>query len=273
MHSRGSPRPGGDQIGNGCLTPTFSGAQQRPELLRNPCILGGSPTPSAGTKSEVVASPMPSRGPKRGWNCYITPAFSGILNKGDKIRSGRLTPAFPVPQKRVELLCIPCVVGGPQQRGQNQKWLPHPCFLRGPKEGEIVTQPLHSRGSPTPSAGTKSELAASPVPSRGAKRGRNCYATRAFSRVPNTKRGDKFRSGHLTPALLGAQKRGKLLRNPSILGDPQQRGQNQKWLPHRCLLAGPIKGRIATQPLHSRGVRNKGDKIKTGYLTPAVLGT
>ena len=24
---------------------------------------------------------------------------------------------------------------GPQQRGQNQKWLPHPCLLGNPKEG------------------------------------------------------------------------------------------------------------------------------------------
>ena len=48
---------------------------------------------------------MPSRGPKGGRKCYITPAFSGIPNKGEqnqkwsqtkgnKIRSGSLTPTF-----------------------------------------------------------------------------------------------------------------------------------------------------------------------------------
>ena len=26
-------------------------------------------------------------GPKRGWKCYVTPTFSGVPNKGDKIRS------------------------------------------------------------------------------------------------------------------------------------------------------------------------------------------
>ena len=26
-------------------------------------------------------------GPKRGWKCYVTPAFSGVPNKGDKIVS------------------------------------------------------------------------------------------------------------------------------------------------------------------------------------------
>ena len=33
-----------------------------------------------GTKSEEVASPMHSQGPKRGEKCYVTTAFSGIPN-------------------------------------------------------------------------------------------------------------------------------------------------------------------------------------------------
>ena len=64
--------------------------------------------------------------------------------------------------------------------------------------GGIATQPLHSWGSPTPSAGRKSEVAASPLPSWGPKRGRNCYATLAFSGVPNAKRGEKIRIVCLT---------------------------------------------------------------------------
>ena len=55
-----------------------------------------------GRKSELAAS----RGPKRGWKCYITPAFSGIPNIG----------------------------------GKNQKWLPHPYLLGGPKEGGSVVK-------------------------------------------------------------------------------------------------------------------------------------
>ena len=47
----------------------------------------------------------------------------------------------------------------------------------------------------------------------------------AFSGVPNTKRGDKIRSGYLTLAFSGAQKRAELLHNPCILGDPQQKGR------------------------------------------------
>ena len=40
---------------------------------------------------------------------------------------------------------------------------------------------------------------------------------------PQTK-GDEIRSGCLTPAFLGAQKRMEVLRNPCILGGPQTKG-------------------------------------------------
>ena len=121
---------------------------------------------------------MPSWGPGRGWNYYVTPAFSGVLDakrgekfivgslthaflgaqgraellcnkcvlkvphsKGDKIRVGYLTPAVSAAQNRVELRCNPCILGGPQRqaRGENQKGLPHPCLLGGPKGGGIAT--------------------------------------------------------------------------------------------------------------------------------------
>ena len=49
--------------------------------------------------------------------------------------------------------------------------------------GGNATSPLHSQGSST--KGTKSELDASPLPSRGPKSGRKCYITPAFSGVPN----------------------------------------------------------------------------------------
>ena len=91
----------GSTFRSGYLTPTFSGAKKRAEVLRNPCIpggpqrqawgeihmwlphprnpciLGGSPTPSTGKNSEVATSPLPSQGPTRGRKCYATPAFSG----------------------------------------------------------------------------------------------------------------------------------------------------------------------------------------------------
>ena len=57
-------------------------------------------------------------------NSLGPPAFSGDPNKKDKIRSGCLTLAFSGAQKRAEVLGNPCVLGGPQTRGQNQKSKP-----------------------------------------------------------------------------------------------------------------------------------------------------
>ena len=62
-------------------------------MLHHPCILGG-PQQKGQNQS----------GPKRGQKYYITPAFSGVPNKGDKIKAG-------------------------------------------PKEGGNATSPLHSQGS------------------------------------------------------------------------------------------------------------------------------
>ena len=239
----------------------FSGAQKWAELLHNTCILSGpqrqarkenqnrlpppcflwgpnvggigtqplhswgSPTPNTGTKSEFVAPPLPSLRPKSGWNCYVTTAFPGGPKQGNEIRIGYLTLACSGAQK----------------------------------VGAIATQPLHSRGSPLLGPGRKSELAASPLPSPGPKNGRNCYATPAFSGVPNAKRGDGIRIGCLTRAFSGAQKWAELLRNPCILGGPQRqaRAENQNSLPHPYLLRGPKVGGIATQPLHSGASRTR----------------
>ena len=186
-------------------------------MLRHPYILGRPQRQARGAKSEVAASPLLSRGPERGRKRYVTPALSRVPNA--------------------------------KRRERNQKWLPRPYFLGGPKEGGNATSPLHCRGSPTPSTGSKigngcltptfsgaqkraemlrhpcivggrqhqargakSEVAASHVVSRRPKRGRKCYATLAFSGVPNTKRGE----------------------------------QNQKWLPHHYFLGGPKEGGNAT---------------------------
>ena len=37
----GDPQTKGDKIRIGCLTPAFSGAQKKSEMVRHPCILGG----------------------------------------------------------------------------------------------------------------------------------------------------------------------------------------------------------------------------------------
>ena len=156
----------------------------------------------------MVASPLPSRGPKRGRKCYVTPAFSGVPNAkcGDNISSGYLTLAFLGARKRAGLLRNP--------------------WVRNVKRGDKI------------SSATSPRLSLRPI------RGQNWYATPAFSWVPNTKHADKIRNGYLNPAFSGAEKRAELLRNPHILGRPhcKAQGGNQKWLPHPCLLGGPKEG-------------------------------
>ena len=160
------------------------------------------------------------------------------------------------------MLSIQCILGDPQCRGTQSEVATSPLPSCGPKIGEKQYVHLHSRGSPTPNAsskirsgpqqtGTKSEMAASPLalgtrkraemlchpcilrdpqhrgtksklaasgpPSRVPKRGRKCYGFPAFSEIPN-------------------------------IGE-----QNQKWLPHTCLLGCPKEGANATASLHSQG--------------------
>ena len=155
-----------------------------------------------------MATPtLPCPGPTRGRNCYVILAFSGVPKQGDKIRSGYFTLAFSEGHTWAEVLGNPYILGGPKTRGQNQKWLLHLCLFEGPPSG------------------------------------RKCYVTPAFSRV--AKQGNKVTSGYSNPAFLGAHKSAEVLHNPYILGGPQTRGPNQKWLLHPCLLWGPQVGGIA----------------------------
>ena len=76
-------------------------------MLRHPCILGGTQQREQNQKSKrtlaVTMMLLVSKrgckdcpgflnstgrlGPKRGRKCYVTPAFSGVPNKGNKIGS------------------------------------------------------------------------------------------------------------------------------------------------------------------------------------------
>ena len=84
-------------------------------MLHHPCILGGpqqreqnqksKPTPGVtlmhhATKRGFKDCPgflnsTRRFGPKSGRKCYITPAFSGVPNKGNKIRSQNLRRGSP----------------------------------------------------------------------------------------------------------------------------------------------------------------------------------
>ena len=113
-------------------------------MLHNPCMLGGCQ--QRGKNHKGLPHPGLPEGLQEGI-CYINAAFSGLPNKGDNVKSGYLTPTFSGAQMRAQLLCNPYILGGPQTRGQNQKWcltralsraqmrveMPHnPCILGGP---------------------------------------------------------------------------------------------------------------------------------------------
>ena len=78
--------------------------------------------------------------------CYRT-----APTKGNKITIGCLTPAFSGTQKRAELLRNPCILRGPQQRGQIHNWpnRGRKCYVTlafsgVPKQGDkIRSQNLH----------------------------------------------------------------------------------------------------------------------------------
>ena len=173
----------------------------------------------------------------------------GSPNKGTKSK---------VAHKWAEVLHHPCVLGGPQTRGQSQRWptSERKCYISpafsgvpkqgdkikgGPKVGGTATLPLRSRGSPK--TGTKSKV---------------------------------------------AHKWAELLHHPSVLGGPQTRGQNQWWPTsgRKCYITpafsgvpkqgdkvkgGPQVGGIARSPLCSRLSPNKGTKSKVAHEWAEVL--
>ena len=80
-------------------------------MLRHPCILGNPQQRGQNQKSKPTTPGVTMMhhatkrgfkgcpgflnstgrlGPKRGRKCYVTPAFLGVPNKGDKIRSQNL---------------------------------------------------------------------------------------------------------------------------------------------------------------------------------------
>ena len=161
----------------------------------------------------------------------------------------------------------PCILGGPQQRRQNQT---------GPTSGrKCYITPAFS--GVRKERGTNSEMA-------GPTSGRKCYITPTFSGVPN--KGDKIKvgpqwGGNATSPLhsRGSPKKGgqnqNWMPNPCLLGGPQvggnatsprgspkKGGQNQNWMPNPYLLGGPQVGGNATSPVHSRGSPTKGTKSK-----------
>ena len=183
----------------------------------------------------MVTSPPSSWGPKRGQNCDVSPAFSGVSKRGEIIRISCLNPTFAEAQKKAELLRNPCILSWPQcqARGENQNWVCHPYLLKGPKKE------------------------------------RNCYATATFSGVPYSQRGKKITSGYLARRCSEAQKRAELLRIPCILmGPTPSMGRKSEVVTSPVPSHGsPKEGRIATPAFLGVPNAKRGEKIGSGYLT------
>ena len=187
-------------------------------MLHHPCLLGGHKR--RGTKLPVATSPAPSRGPKRGRNCYVTPAFSGVPPKGKLIQIRLPHPYLGGGPKEGGIAPSPLRSwGSPKNREQNQRRLPQPCLLGEPRARGNATQPPHTLGSPT--KGMKSEVATSPLSSRGPNSGRNATSP-VLTGGPQTKANQVTR-GYLTRTFLRAPKRAELLRNPCVLGGSPKR--------------------------------------------------
>ena len=349
---KGDKVKGGPQVGGSAESPLRSGgspnkgtksmvAQKGAEVLHHPCVLGGPETRGQG-----------QWWPTSGRKCYIIPAFSGVPKQGDKIKGGpqvggsatsplrsRGSPnkgtKTKVAHKWAEELYHPCVLGGPQTRGQSHRWLTsgRKCYITpafsgvpeqgdkhngGPQVGGSATSHLRSRGSPN--KGTKSMVAhkwaevlhhpciLGGTPTRGQSQRwstswRKCYITPALSGVP--KHGDKVKGGpqvggSATSPLRsrGSPNKGtksmvahqwaELLHRPCVLGGPQTRGQRQGWHTsgRKCYITpafsgvpkqgdkvngGPPVGGSATSPLRSRGSPNKGTKSEVAHKWAEVL--
>ena len=182
------------------VTPTFSGVPKH-----------------RGKKSKLVASPLPSQGPTSGRKHYITSTFSGVpKQRGTKSKLGPSPPAFSGAHEWAQMPHNPCILGGPQTKRDNIKI---GCLT--PALSVVDCASL------TPTQGATQQRVG------GEKKGK-----KVGGKMCSPTKGNKIRSGCLTLAFSGAQKRAEMLRHPCILGDPQ----------------------------------TKGDKIRSGSLTPAFSG-
>ena len=99
-----------------CLTPTFSWAQKRSEVLHHHRILGDLETKKYKIRSGDLTPPFLEAQKRAEILCHPC-IFGDLQTKKDKIRIGCLSPA---PKRGRKMLCNFCILGSPQQKGQNQ---------------------------------------------------------------------------------------------------------------------------------------------------------
>ena len=258
---------GGDKVKGGPQVSRSAISPLRSRGSHYPCVLGGRKT-----------SRQSQRWPTSGRKCYITPAFWGVPKQGEEVKgdqqvggsatSPQRSAGSPnkgtkskVAHKWAELRHHPCVLGGPQTRGQSQRppTSGRKCYITTafsgvPKQGDKVKGGPQVDGSATTPG--------------------------AFSRVP--KQGDKVKGGPQVGRSAIAPLRSRGSHHPCVLGGPHTRRESQ-----RCPTSGencyitlafsgvpkqgdkvkgaPQVGTIAASPLRSRGSPNKGTKSKVPH--------
>ena len=134
--------------------------------------------------SKEDASPLPCRGPKRGRKCCVTPAFSGIPNKGVQNQKSLPHPCLLGGQKRAEMLHHLGIVGGSSTKGTKiRSGCLTLAFLGAQKGAEMLCHPFILGDSQQTEP--NSEEDASPLPSQGPTRWWKCDITPAFLGIPN----------------------------------------------------------------------------------------
>ena len=214
----------------------------------------GSPTPSAGRKKTEV---VPNKA-EQNQNWLPQPCFLAGPKNAANATSPLHSQGPPRPSagsKNSEFV--------PNKGGKNQKWVPQPClaFLGAKKGPQMLCQPWILWDSQQ--RGRTSEVVASTLPSRRPKKGRKCYVTPTFPRIPNAKHGEQ-----------------------KIKSVPQQTGTKSELVASPVPSAGPIKGQKCYVTLafwaipnvkhgelkDQKWSRTKGKKIRSGCLTPAFSG-
>ena len=231
LHSRGSPTASAwNKNRTGCLTVTSWHPKRGQKCYVNP-LSSGVPIAKRGGQNERWPShPCLHGGPKEGRSTMSPPHSRVSPMPARRVKSELVASPLPCreDQKKAEMLHLVCILREPRRQARVAKSdmiAPTPALSGGLKEGGNATSALHSRGSPTPSVGSKS------------------------------------RSGCLTHDLLAAQKRAEMLCHPCILGGPHRQAQgaqakvlpdkgeqNEKRLPHPCLVGAQNRTEMLPHP-------------------------
>ena len=250
------------------------------------CGQSGYVTPAVSGSPPLQSGGQNQKWPTCGQGGYVTPTVSGIRTASERGAKKEVAHLW------AKWLHHPCRLGYPHRCRAGGK------IRSGPLVGKVATSPLPSRGSPPLQSGGQKKKwptcgqsgyvtpAVSGIPT-AAERGRKSEVAHLWAkwlrhpcRLRDPHRftaGGKIRSGPLVgkvatsplpsrgspPLQSGGQNRAKWLRNPCRLADPHRFRAGGE------IRSGPLVGKVATQPLPSRGsppLQSRGAKSEVAHL-------